>query len=93
MPSLDAVGEVMGVTAKALLKWKGADTDGALEKKPEGYDIEAIRELRKRFLASSQKTRLIASIVSGFRYAYDARKQSKRASANRIRRTYRKMQR
>lgn len=59
MPSLDAVGEVMGVTAKALLKWKGADTDGALEKKPEGYDIEAIRELRKRFLASSQKTRLI----------------------------------
>lgn len=58
LPTMQAVAAVMGVTDKAVLKWAVVDTEGALEKKPEGYDIEAIRALRKKFLAQSDKTRL-----------------------------------
>lgn len=58
LPTMQAVAAVMGVTDKAVLKWAVVDTDGALEKKAEGYDIEAIRALRKKFLAQSDKTRL-----------------------------------
>jgi hypothetical protein len=59
VPTMKAVGEAMGVTDKAVLKWAVVDTDGALEKKAEGFDLDAIRALRKRFNEQSEKTRLI----------------------------------
>jgi hypothetical protein len=54
------VAAFFGINISALDRWRGADPDGALDGGPNGYDMDAIRAVRKRFLATSPKTRLNA---------------------------------
>ena len=58
VPTLEEVASYFGVVRKALKRWEEFDTEGALKPTPNGYDIEAIRRLRKRFLENTPNTRL-----------------------------------
>ncbi len=59
------VAAFFGINISAMERWRGADPDNALDGGPDGYDMDAIRAVRKRFLATSPKTRLNAGDMAG----------------------------
>jgi hypothetical protein len=65
LPTLEAVALRFGATRKALDKWKPYDTEKALERTEQGYDLDAIKRLRTRMHAEGKNPRLLAGDDTG----------------------------
>ena len=65
LPTLDAVAAHYGIARQSLDKWRAKDDELALEKGPNGYDLDAIGRVRRKFVAEGKNPRLLAGDLDG----------------------------